>query len=244
MIMNYFLGYDTKESEAFSVALHSIRQHTPRLAVTALHLPTLRSAGLYKRPTSTRDGRLWDDISEAYMSTEHANSRFLVPIIARDLPGRWALFTDCDIILRRPITDMMEQALDKYAVMVVKHNYAPVQTMKMNGQLQQLYARKNWSSVMLWNTRHPANEALTVDMVNSLPGRDLHRFCWLKDEEIGELTPDWNWLVGHSDPQIAPSIVHYTEGLPSMAGYENCSFAEDWRTVRSDWLNCNALLKG
>lgn len=240
MKMSYFLGYDTKESEAFSVALHSIRREDPLARVTALHLPTLRDLGLYTRPTSTRDGRLWDDISEAYMSTEHANSRFLVPFLAAQRT-QWALFTDCDIIARRPVSDIMEQAIDQYAVMVVKHQYAPVQTMKMDGQMQQLYARKNWSSVMLWNLDHPANQRLTVEMVNTLPGRDLHRFCWLKDEEIGALTPDWNWLVGHSDPAIAPAIVHYTEGLPSMAGYENCAFAQDWRDMRRDWLGCNGL---
>src|SRR5688572_1911096 len=98
--MTYFMGYDTKESEAFSVALHSVKTQSPRAHVTALHLPTLREKGLYTRPTSTRDGRLWDDLSGAYMSTEHANSRFLVPLIA-DAKG--ALFTDCDIILRRPV---------------------------------------------------------------------------------------------------------------------------------------------
>jgi hypothetical protein len=239
--MRYFMGYDTKESEAFSVAQHSVRRESQDgwfLPFSALHLPTLREAGLYTRPTSTRDGRLWDDISGAYMSTEHANSRFLVPHLAKT---GWALFTDCDIILRRPIQDIMEQAIDKYAVMVVKHNYAPVQKMKMDGQLQQLYSRKNWSSVMLFNCDHPANQRLNVEMVNTLPGRDLHRFCWLKDEEIGELTQDWNWLVGHSDPGIAPAIVHFTEGLPSMPGYEDCAFANEWREVRAAWLGSSAL---
>lgn len=238
--MRYFMGYDTKESEAFSVAAHSVRdteRYDGHFTINALHLPTLRDTGLYTRPTSTKDGRLWDDISGAYMSTEHANSRFLVPHLAKDHPSKWALFTDCDIILRRPVTDILDQAVDKYAVMVVKHDYAPVQKMKMDGQPQQLYPRKNWSSVMLWNVDHPANQRLTLEMVNTLPGRDLHRFCWLEDDEIGELTPNWNWLVGHSHLSIEPALVHYTEGLPSMAGHENCAFADEWRAVRADWLN-------
>jgi hypothetical protein len=234
--MHYFMGYDTKESEAFSVAQYSARVQSQNgwfVPMSALHLPTLGESGLYTRPTSYKDGRLWDDISGAYMSTEHANSRFLVPHLAKK---GWALFTDCDIILRRPIQDIMEQAIDKYAVMVVKHNYAPAEGKKMDGQLQQPYFRKNWSSVILWNLDHASNRDLTLEMVNTLPGRELHRFCWLKGYEIGELTPDWNWLVGHSDPTIAPAIVHYTEGLPSMAGYENCAFADEWRAVRSQWL--------
>lgn len=235
MPLTYCLGYDTKESEAYSVALHSLRQHQPGLQVNALHLPTLRDKGLYWRPTSTKDGRLFDDISEAYMSTEHANSRFLTPILARSMT-QWALFTDCDIIAKRPISEIMIQADPRFAVQVVKHAYAPKEGVKMDGQAQQLYARKNWSSVMLFNCHHPSNARLDVDLVNTRPGRDLHRFCWLQDDEIGDLTPDWNWLVGHSDPEIQPSLIHYTEGLPSMPGYENCAYASDWRAVRSEWL--------
>jgi hypothetical protein len=49
---------------------------------------------------------------------------------------------------------------------------------------------------MLFNCDHPSNKKLTVEMINTLPGRDLHRFCWLEDDEIGELDPGWNWLVG------------------------------------------------
>jgi hypothetical protein len=231
--MTYFMGYDTKESEAFSVALHSVKQQSMRTQVTALHLPTLRDEGLYKRPTSTKDGRLWDDISGAYMSTEHANSRFLVPLIA---DTKWALFTDCDIIARRPIAELFEQADDRFAVQVVKHDHQPAHNLKMDGQVQQMYARKNWSSVMLFNVRHPANKRLTLEMVNSLPGRDLHRFCWLEDSEIGDLTPEWNWLVGHSSRAVKPAIVHYTEGLPSMPGHESCAYADLWFAVRRDWL--------
>ncbi len=237
--MNYFMGYDTKESEAFSVALHSVRSLQPSIKVNALHLPTLRDIGLYTRPTSTKDGRLWDDISEAYMSTEHANSRFLVPFLAKGRANKWALFTDCDIVVRRSIADIFDLAIDKYAVMVVKHNYAPAQGVKMDGQSQQPYSRKNWSSVMLFNTEHPANQRLTLEMVNTLPGRDLHRFCWLEDSEIGELPPEWNWLVGHSSPRIDPAIVHYTEGLPSMRGYETCAFADLWFGTRRNWLSAH-----
>lgn len=231
----YLMGYDTKESEAFSVALHSVHKHTPKLPVSALHLPYLRDHGLYTRPTSMRDGRLWDDISEAYMSTEHANSRFLVPFLAKG-KAKWALFTDCDIIQRQSVMALFTEADANFAVQVVKHQYAPQNTVKMNGQAQQLYNRKNWSSVMLFNVGHPANERLTLQMVNGLPGRDLHRFCWLEDDEIGDLSPKWNWLVGHSDPEIDPAIVHYTEGLPSMAGYETCARADEWFAMRRDWL--------
>jgi hypothetical protein len=236
MKVTYFMGYDTKESEAFSVALRALQHHTPRMMPYGLHLPSLRDKGLYTRPTSTKDGRLWDDISGAYMSTEHANSRFLVPHMAREIGAKWALFTDCDIILRRPVTDLFDEADPRYAVQVVKHDYRPENAVKMDGQAQQLYARKNWSSVMLFNVEHPANQRLTLEDINTRPGRDLHRFFWLNDDEIGDLSPRWNWLVGHSDPSIDPAIVHYTEGLPSMPGYASCAYADEWFAMRRDWL--------
>jgi hypothetical protein len=53
-------------------------------------LDELRDADLYRRPTSTRDGRMFDDISGFPMATEFAISRFLVPHIAEG--NGWALF--------------------------------------------------------------------------------------------------------------------------------------------------------
>jgi hypothetical protein len=105
----------------------------------------------------------------------------------------------------------------------------------MDGQAQTRYARKNWSSVILWNVDHPANKALTIELVNSVPGRDLHRFCWLEDDLIGELHPKWNWLVGHSDPEIDPAIVHFTDGIPTMQGYEDSEYADEWRAELERW---------
>jgi hypothetical protein len=99
----------------------------------------------------------------------------------------------------------------------------------MDAQAQVRYARKNWSSVMLFNLDHPANWTLTVELINKVPGRDLHRFCWLDDKYIGELDVKWNWLVGHSDPTINPSIVHFTEGGPWFADYCDVPYAEEWR---------------
>lgn len=90
---------------------------------------------------------------------------------------------------------------------------------------------------MVFNVDHPSNAPLRNDtrLANTLPGRDLHRFCWLKDEEIGELDPAWNYLVGHSDKSIDPKVVHFTEGIPDMPGYENTEYADEWRAARNLW---------
>ena len=65
-------------------------------------------------------------------------------------------------------------------------------------------------------------------MVNSLPGRDLHRFCWLKDDEIGELPPEWNYLVGITPMTVKPKLLHFTEGFPVFPGYEAGPWADVW----------------
>lgn len=195
-------------------------------------LSSLRERGLYTRPTSRKDGRLWDEISEAPMATEFACSRFLVPHLAG---SGWALFMDCDMLVRSNLDRLFRLCDPSKAVMVVKHNHQPAEGVKMDGQAQTRYARKNWSSVMMFNCDHPANRKLTVDLVNSVPGRDLHRFCWLEDDQIGELSTEWNWLVGHSDPSIDPTIVHFTDGIPTMPGYENCAYADEWRDELERW---------
>ena len=252
MDRSIWIGFDPRESDAFAVARATCdaRHKGPIATTKGLVLSKLRAHGLYYRPTEIRDGRLWDVISEAPMATEFAISRFLVPHLARwradkdELRSRkagWALFMDCDMLVRGQLDELFayaEGTRDKYAVMCVKHQHTPPEGVKMDGQAQLLYARKNWSSVMLFNCDHPANDALTVHLVNSVPGRDLHRFCWLKDEQIGELNVRWNYLVGDSRCESLcndPAIVHFTEGIPSMKGYENQPYADEWRERRDAW---------
>lgn len=234
MMRSVFIGYDPREAEAFAVCRHSIRRHSYGLPIKALELGELRDQGLYWRPMSRRNGKLWDDISEAPCATEFAISRFLT----KELAGSgWALFIDCDMLARTDLNDLFNLADPKCAVMCVQHpNYIPPEAVKMDGQEQTRYARKNWSSAMLFNCNHPSNKALTVDLINTVPGRDLHRFCWLKDDEIGDLPMSWNWLVGTSDQEINPDLVHFTAGGPWFAGYEDVPYAAEWRAERAGWL--------
>lgn len=227
-MLRVFLGYDPREQDAYDIAVRSL-EATARdpVKIEQLKLKALQDMGLYQRPVERRDGRLWDPISEAPMSTEHALTRFFVPVLA-DFEG-WALFADCDILLRRDISELFALADDRYAVQVVQHDYTPTTDTKMDGQVQTAYPRKLWSSVILWNCAHPAHQALP-GILNTLPGRDLHRFCWLQDDEIGSLPLAWNYLVGISPPyrREAIGLVHFTLGIPSMAGYSACDFADEW----------------
>lgn len=248
MMASIWLGFDPRESAAFAVARQSIRNHLSKpIPVYGIVLADLQRAGLYTRPTEVRRSAadrpvMWDVISDAPCSTEFAISRFLMPFLARRAAaaadaaaGAWALFMDCDVMARADLNELFALADDRYAVMCVKHEHAPSNTVKMDGQLQSVYARKNWSSVVLWNLAHRANHALTPELVNTLPGRDLHRFCWLDDSEIGEIGPEWNYLVGHTKQSVDPKIVHWTDGYPLMPGYENAAFAEEWRHFHNVW---------
>jgi len=237
-----WIGFDDREVAAFAVARHSAkRRMSTRLPIGGVVLDDLRGRGFYSREMQERLGAdgtkiLWDPISDAPCSTQFAISRFCVPFLAET---GWALFVDCDVLIRVSVSRLFEQLDPRYAVYCVKHPEMPgVSGTKMQGQPQTPYTRKLWSSVMVWNVDHPANRALTVEAVNSLPGRDLHRLFWLDDDQIGELGPEWNHLVGINPmPDLAPRIVHFTQGIPLFPGYEECDFADEWRKELAHWAS-------
>lgn len=236
-----WIGYDPRESTAFAIAHYSIRMFDRYTPIRGVVLDELRKQHLYTRETLSRissDGRIElidvPSIAPGYdgrISTEHANARFLVPRLAK---SGWALFVDCDVMFLDNPDKLFALADSSKALMVVHHDYAPVESTKMDGQSQTKYARKNQSSVMLINCDHPAHRKLRLHGINTLPGRDLHRFYWLDDEDIGELPPEWNYLVGVSKlPEgVKPKLVHFTRGVPDMAGYEDQEYADEWRRLR------------
>jgi hypothetical protein len=112
---------------------------------------------------------------------------------------------------------------------VVKHDYNPPETVKMDGCTQHQYPRKNWSSFMVFNLAHPAVKALSANLVNSAHPSFLHRLLWLDDEEIGSLDIGWNYLEGWYPPQYEKlRAVHYTRGGPWFEHMKNCAFADEW----------------
>lgn len=232
MRRSIWIGHDPREQDAFNVAVASIRARLSEpIEIFAVALPVLISRGLYQRPTSRRDGKLWDHISDAPMSTEFAISRFFVPELARlsfPEPADLALFMDCDMLARADLNELFALADPDKAVQVVQHDYQPHETIKMDGQVQTSYPRKNWSSVILWNLRHPANRMLTMGKLNSWAGRALHGFQWLQDQFIGALPAEWNHLVGVDAPNPDAKLAHFTLGVPSMEGYAASEHAHEW----------------
>jgi hypothetical protein len=224
-----FMGYDPRERLAYEVAKHSIECRTGNdVSIEPLDLQDLRARGLYYRPTEKRGEQLWDIISDAPMSTEFAISRFLTPIIGKK---GWVLFMDCDMVALTDIRELFKLADDKYAVMCVKHNHIPEEGEKFHdaGMIQTTYPRKNWSSVVLYNCDHPANQALTEEVVNTQRGLWLHGFQWLKEEEIGELPQSWNFLVDVNKGELREqNLLHYTNGSPA--------WEDKWEEKPSDWV--------
>lgn len=227
--LSIYIGYDAREHEAYEVACGSItRRASVPVLITPLYLPHLGHL-LTRTIERGRDGSLWCPISEAPMSTEFAISRFCVPFIQQK---GWALFTDCDVLCLADIAELFALADERYAVMVVKHQYQPTEATKMDGQVQTTYQRKNWSSVVLWNCEHIAHRRLTRDRLNNWPGRDLHAFRWLDDDEIGELPGEWNYLVGVSRLTRAPSLLHFTLGGPWLPNWAGGPLDRSWLAER------------
>ena len=225
MTSNVFVGYDTREDIAYQVCEFSIKRFNANVAITPLVQHELRQKKIY-----------WREIDKL-ASTEFTFTRFLVPHLM-NFKG-WALFIDCDIVFLEDVNNLFSLADDRYAVMCVKHEFNPKPGLKMDGQVQTVYPRKNWSSVVLWNCAHPSNEKVSVDSVNNpnFDGAYFHRFSWLKDEEIGELPCDWNWLVGwYKKDDGVPRAIHYTEGGPWFKNYRNCEFNQDWKKCLQEMM--------
>lgn len=224
--MNIFIGWDEREAKAFEVAEKSLRAKASKpVDVHALRLEELQKGLLIWRPISHQNGQMIDDLSQAPQSTEFASSRFLIPHLQRT---GWALFCDCDVVFLEDVHKLFSLADNKYALMCVKHRYTPKGRYKMDHQVQTEYSRKNWSSVMLWNCEHPAHYRLSLGNINHYPGELLHRFFWLRDSEIGELPPEWNWLVGEQEKPANPKIAHFTLGGCWLPNWEPHEHDEIW----------------
>jgi hypothetical protein len=213
--MVIYIGYDSREDIAYQVCKQSCGNHK----VIPLVQQQLRDQQLY-----------WREV-DALASTEFSLTRFLVPELS--IFKGWALFIDSDTLFLTDPSELFALADDRYAVMCVKHDYKPLSTNKMDGRLQTIYPRKNWSSVMLFNCSHPSNAALTKQLVNTATPQFLHRLAWLDDSEIGYLPVSWNWLVDwYTEPRDGhPKLLHYTEGGPWFPEYTNCEYANNWLSV-------------
>lgn len=212
-MIRLFVGYDPRESVGLHVFIQSVLEHTYE-PVQITPLTGMQGSG-----------------------TNAFNlSRFLVPSLCK-FEG-WAIWADgADMLMRVGLDLFMSWAMGPEAVHVVKHEYTPKHNRKYIGTELEApnegYPRKNWSSFIIWNCSHSSNRVLTKSFVESQSGRYLHRFGWLKDEEIGELPVNLNWLDEYGE-NICAKLVHYTNGIPGFQHYANAPHAEEWKKALRD----------
>ena len=211
-----FIGHDPRETVAVSVLTESLQARATR-PIQVAHIRQEQLADVFDRPPSP------------LQSTAFSFSRFLVPWLC-DYQG-WALFIDADMLCLADLAELWELRDGRYAVQVVKHEHRCRAGVKFQGMPQTPYARKNWSSVMLFNASRC--RALTPALVNTATGLHLHQFGWLPDGEIGELPPEWNVLVGVQAVPANAKLLHYTLGGPWFADCRDMAEGDRWLAARA-----------
>ena len=219
-LLNIFVGFDQKEAVAYHTFVQSIIENSS----IPLSITPLAENNLDHYSEKHTDG-----------TNKFTYSRFLVPYLM-DFKG-WAIFADGDMVCLSDLRELKQFFDPNIAVSVVKHNYKTKYKTKYFGQKNEDYPRKNWSSVIVWNCQHPKNKILTPDFISQKEGSFLHRFNWLKDEEIGELPKSWNWLAMEYEEKKDLDLIHYTLGTPCFKEYSNKPLSEFWKTSYQNLLN-------
>jgi hypothetical protein len=227
--LKVYVGYDTREDIAWQVCRFSLLRHaSARVEIYPLKQAALRELGLYtRRPDKA--------------ATEFSLTRFLTPYVAAH--DGWTIFVDCDFLFTADIFEVLRGGDSSKAVYVVKHDYVPKSAVKMDGRAQTSYARKNWSSFMLFNNAHPRVKALTPEVVNRENPSFLHRFIWVGDDAlVGELPRTWNFLEGeYAKPAETPHAIHYTNGGPWFPNKQDVDYAQLWRAERDLYLESQTV---
>jgi len=214
-MINIFIGYDPREKIAYHTLVQSIIENSS-VPVSITPIAKKHLDNIYQRTRSVKE------------STEFSLTRFLTPYLS-SFYG-WSIFMDCDMIVTSDIKALWDLQDDQYAVMCVKHSYTPSSERKFLDQVQTVYPKKNWSSVMLFNNAKCTS--LTPEVVQHEDGLFLHQFKWLESEDlIGEIPHTWNFLVGEEEKLAdgrLPDLIHYTLGGPYFEDCNGCDYAEAW----------------
>ena len=210
-----YTGFDPREAMGYHVFCQSVIQNASEpVCFIPLAEPLLGVDG-------RRDG------SNAFIY-----SRFLAPFL-NDYKG-WAIFADgADMLCRDNIADLwaLRDGMIGRAVCVVKNSYTTRYPVKYLGAPNPDYPRKNWSSLMLMFCGHSAWRKINPKTLAKMSGRQLHRFEFLTDSQIGNLPIEWNWLVGEYPANEQASLYHFTLGIPPLfrIGNQHTSAAErEW----------------
>ena len=220
--INVYIGYDQRESIAFSVLSYSILKHAS-LPVNIIPINLYNLRKFYKRKKGPKD------------STDFSISRFLTPYLSA-FKG-YSIFMDCDFIINGDIAEVINIAKkdSSKAVWCVKHSYVPKNKRKFLNERQLAYNKKNWSSFMVFNNKKC--KKLTLKLVEKSNGLFLHQFKWLKsDKLIGSLPAKWNVLVGEQKIPKNFKALHYTIGGPYFKIFKKCKGSNIWFNCKNEMM--------
>jgi hypothetical protein len=213
-MVRLFAGYDPRETAGFHSFLHSVISR----ASQPLGIYPLAAEGF-------KEG-----------SNAFTFSRFMVAHRCR-YKGR-AIFCDAsDMLMLADIAELDDLFDPRYAVQVVKHpDYTSRHGRKYVGTPmecdQSNYSRKNWASVMLVNAEHAAWSEVTPQIIAASVAGKLMELRFLRDEDIGELPPQWNVLVDEGQSHDGAKLLHWTAGIPGFDQYKDAPRADDWFAAR------------
>ena len=212
--LNIFIGYDSREKIAFHVLSQSIIENsTIPVTITPINLKNIKN--FYNRPKAKKH------------STEFSISRFLTPYLS-NYKG-YSLYLDCDFIVLEDVAKLVKLVSrnKKKSLWCVKHkDYIPKDKIKFLREKQIPYAKKNWSSFMIFN--NAKCKILTPRLVKKATGLYLHQFKWTKDKLIGSLPKNWNILVGEQKFPRKINALHYTLGGPYFKKHSRCQGSKYW----------------
>lgn len=212
---NVYIGYDVNEHIAAEVCAFSLKRRTDQLCPPKVTY--LKSADI---PEFTRE-------REPTQATDFTYTRFMIPFL-EGYKG-WSVFCDCDFLFLGDVMDLVYRCPEDKAIAVVQHPpYIPHTSVKMDGKPQVPLYRKNWASLIVYNNQHIANRKLTPLYVNDVkPGKVMHQFAWLNDDEIQGLPLEWNCLDNYYLLE-SPKAIHYTDGGPWFDNYKHTTYSALW----------------
>ena len=215
--MKIYIGYDSSnygQEMAYEVCKRSIYNYNSKAEVFPIKLKELREANIFNRAVDQKQ------------STEFTYTRFLTPYLCRY--AEKGLFCDSDFLWRCDVEETLKFIRDDQSVSCVQHEYAECKSKtKMDGLKQEWYPRKNWSSLMLFNSTHEDCKNLTTKAVSEETPKFLHRMEWTSDENIGSIPIEYNYLVGYYE-KIEPKALHFTDGGPWHQDYVNVEYGQEW----------------
>jgi len=196
-----YVGWDSRDPRALDVCLFSIQRHASDL----IEIVSLKPQSVAALCGPESDPGL----------KKQAQARYLVPTL-NDFTG-WAAFVSSDMLFQADIYELWRHRDARYAVMGV-----PSPTQGEAGPALR-------SSLLLWNCGHPANRALTPELVAGKGADELANFDWLQRSMIGALPAAWCWREGASDPNLSPKAIEFGRRKPWIGESEICEYADRWQ---------------